>query len=175
MTDAEFSALKRKTRELEFNEHFLFSNSIIEDEILSKCNENKKCQQDFDRWVASKYFSNEKLIEKVHEEVELQRKLSEERKQEIGIMTPEQFFNTKLFKKKIMTNKLRSRAYFKIKRAINSCCNVEQLDIALTMIALHTSIDEVFCLQQLHKEKTESLKITFEDDSLTEFHKKLTP
>ena len=78
-----------------------------------------------------------------------------------------------------MKNKLRSRAYFKIKRTINSCLNAEQLDIALTMIALHPSVDESQHLHQIHLQKVETLQNSptsiFEDYILTGIHKKLSP
>lgn len=56
-----------------------------------------------------------------------------------------------------MKNKIRSRAYFKIKRSINSCETLQQLDTALSMIAAHPSIEEINALHQIYNEKMEDL------------------
>lgn len=102
MTNAEFSSLKRKSKSPEFVPEFSgkkFDDMKILVGYFSNNKNFQNRQQDFDRWISSRYFSNEKLMQKVHEENESQRKALEERRKEIGIMMPEQFFSTKLFLK----------------------------------------------------------------------------
>ena len=72
-----------------------------------------------------------------------------------------------------MKNTLRSRAFMKIKRTINSCETKGQCESALNMILLHKNIAESDILMRICREKYTELKIDYyEDETLTAHHAK---